>query len=179
MTEPTTAHKTFFERVRECHGGAVIFAGSGSDESHIEQIVKSCESFHIPYEVRIASAHKQQQKLLTLLGAYDTHHDLQLVYVAVTGGTDALSGTLSYHSSRPTISCPPDHPNASCINNPLGSSNMYVGHPANVGRAVAQILSLSHEKYGHRLSASKAKKEIDLDADDVKLHHMYGERQEK
>ncbi len=172
MTESTATQRSFFERVKEKKGGAVIIAGSGSDESHIEKIVKSLDQFEIPYEVRVASAHKQPQVLRNLTTTYDRYGG-RLIYIAVAGGTDALSGALSWQTYRPVISCPPDHPNASCMNNPLGSSNMYVGHPSNVGRAVAQMLSMTDERYIGMLHACNGEKTKKLRDDDERLRRKF------
>ena len=176
MIEPTATQRTFLERVRENKGGAVIFAGSGSDESHIEKIVKSLEIYQIPYEVRVASAHKQSEVVQYLISQYDGY-DCGLVYIAVARGTDALSGMLSWQSHRPVISCPPDHPNASSINNPPGSSNMYIGHPSNVGRAVAQVLSIADQRYIGLIRGSNIEKKQSLKDDDHKLKKKFEEQQ--
>ena len=61
--------------------------------------------------------------------------------IAVAGGTDALSGTLSFHSLHPVVSCPPDPPNESCLRNPPGSSNATVYSPRNAARFVAQLFA--------------------------------------
>lgn len=130
----------FKSKVEEGLGGVVIMAGSDSDEPHIEKIVKSLEGYSIPYEVRICSAHKQPDELYEMIREYNDIFK-PLAIVAVAGGTDALSGTVSYHSMHPVISCPPDAPNNSCLTNPPGSSNAYIARPENVGRFVAQMFS--------------------------------------
>eukprot|EP00666_Eupelagonemidae_sp_cell4sb_P017931 gene17931-biopygen4662 len=48
-----------------------------------------------------------------------------LVIIGCAGGTDALSGTASFLSNWPVVSCPPDGDNESCLRNPPGSSNAY------------------------------------------------------
>ena len=110
------------ECIKSKVGYAVIIAGSDSDEAHIKKITDSLNKYDIPYKVRICSAHKQQGKLTEIINAYNDIRSGSLVFIAVAGGTDALSGTLSYHSLHPVISCPPDGLNQSCLTNPSGSS---------------------------------------------------------
>jgi len=119
-------------------GYAIIMAGSDSDRDHIDKIVKSLKEYEIPHEVRICSAHKQPKRLMEIIQDYNSVKGL-VAYIAVAGGTDALSGTLSYHALGPVISCPPDAPNESCLRNPPGSSNSYIPNPKNVGRHIAQM----------------------------------------
>jgi len=129
------------ECIKSKVGYAVIIAGSDSDEAHIKKITDSLNKYDIPYKVRICSAHKQQGKLTEIINAYNDIRSGSLVFIAVAGGTDALSGTLSYHSLHPVISCPPDGLNQSCLTNPSGSSNAYIQKPENVARFIAQMYS--------------------------------------
>jgi 5-(carboxyamino)imidazole ribonucleotide mutase len=163
---------SFRESVEKGLGCAVILAGSGSDKPHIEKIAASLDKYGVPYEVRICSAHKQVDDLLAMVHEYDLIHG-PLAYIAVAGGTDALSGTVSYHSTRPTISCPPDAPNNSCLTNPPGSSNAYIANPANVGRFLAQMFSWVKPNYAEAIEAEKHKKLVSLQADDNKLREEF------
>lgn len=166
----------FEELVQNDIGCAVILAGSGSDEPHIEKITASLQTYGIPYEVRIASAHKQGDSLLDILQEYDALEG-QLAYIAVAGGTDALSGTAAFRSWRPTISCPPDHFNMSCITNPPGSSNAYVGRPENVGRFVAQLFASRNKNYQNVLAQEINKKINQLEESDERMRAKYYLRQ--
>lgn len=135
----------FTRGVEKRFGGVVIFAGSDSDKEHIKVLEKALGKYGIPYEVRIASAHKQPGVVMRLARRYDAQPS-PLVYIAVAGGTDALSGMLSFHSIRPVISCPPEYSagrgvNQSCLTNPPGSSNAFVYNPHNAARFAAQCLS--------------------------------------
>ena len=143
----------FGEIAREKRGCAVIFAGSDSDRQHIERIVQSLEEYAIPYEVRICSAHKDPEKLIRLVREYDALVGA-IAYIAVAGGTDALSGSLSFHSLNPVISCPPDAPNQSCLNNPPGSANATINDPRNVGKFIAQMYAPFNPAYRESLIKS-------------------------
>jgi 5-(carboxyamino)imidazole ribonucleotide mutase len=147
-----------FKKVVQANTGcAVVMAGSDSDVVHVQKIVTSLRKYKIPYQVRICSAHKQPIELLHIIEKYNALGG-SIAYVAVAGGTDALSGTLSYHALGPVISCPPDAPNESCLTNPSGSSNAYIERPENVGRFIAQIFSGVHPKFREQLQREKARK---------------------
>ena len=138
---------------REGHiegGVVVIIAGSDSDREHIGTIEQELEKYNIPVIVRICSAHKQPSTCEAIINKYNQSVE-PLVYISIAGGTDALSGVVSFHSVHPVISCPPDKKKFdSCIQNPSGSSNSLILRPANVARHVAKILGNNrtelHEK---------------------------------
>ena len=59
--------KKFRKCIENSLGGAVIFAGSSGDKPHIDKIVKSLKKYNLPLEVRIASAHKQPERLIKFI----------------------------------------------------------------------------------------------------------------
>ncbi len=126
--------------IEENRGFVVILAGSDSDRPHVDKISGALSGYGIPHQVRICSAHKQPDELMGIIREYDQVRGA-LGYIAVAGGTDALSGTISFRSMRPVVSCPPDAPNNSCLTNPPGSSNAYVANPKNAARFFAQAFS--------------------------------------
>ncbi len=165
----------FAEAARRRQGCAVILAGSDSDRPHVERIIEGLEAFGIPYEVRICSAHKEPGRLLELIAEYEGLA-APLAYIAVAGGTDALSGTLSYHVSSPVISCPPDPPNPSCLANPPGSSNATIYEPGNVGKFVAQMYAALNAGYAERLRRAREDKQARLAGKDREFRRRYGRK---
>ncbi|TKJ17226.1 hypothetical protein CEE44_01690 [Candidatus Woesearchaeota archaeon B3_Woes] len=171
------------ELIEQGHGFAVIMAGSGSDDkpkqegkpSHIEKIADSLEFHAIPYDVRVCSAHKQPDKLMEMIGEYNQFNQ-PLAIIAVAGGTDALSGTVSYHSLHPVISCPPDVPNESCLTNPPGSSNAYIARPENVGKFLSQMFSSVHPGARDLLNDRNYRKVESLQGDDITIRQKYQRR---
>jgi 5-(carboxyamino)imidazole ribonucleotide mutase len=145
------------EAARRRSGCAVIFAGSASDRPHVQKIARSLEEFGVPHEVRICSAHKEPERLMAILREYEGLGGA-IAYIAVAGGTDALSGTLSFHALAPVISCPPDPPNPSCLANPPGSSNAVIYDPRNAGRFVAQLFAAHDPQIAERLRRSRDEK---------------------
>ncbi|MEE9525322.1 MAG: phosphoribosylaminoimidazolesuccinocarboxamide synthase [Candidatus Woesearchaeota archaeon] len=153
----------FKEIMKFGRGCAVIMAGSDSDMPHIKKIGESLKEYEIPYEVRICSAHKQPGKLKEVLDEYNKVGG-SYVIIAIAGGTDALSGTASFHALAPVISCPPDAEkyangvNETCLMNPPGSSNAYIKRAGNVGRFVAQMFAGVNVEFKEKLIANKVAK---------------------
>jgi 5-(carboxyamino)imidazole ribonucleotide mutase len=156
---------SFAEAAAGRRGCAVILAGSPSDRPHVEKIAQALEGFGVPYEVRVCSAHKEPERLLRILREYEGLGGA-IAYIAVAGGTDALSGTLSFHALAPVVSCPPDAPNPSCLSNPPGSSNAVIWDPRNAGRFVAQLFAPFNAEIAERLRSSRDQKVRALESSD-------------
>jgi 5-(carboxyamino)imidazole ribonucleotide mutase len=138
--------ENFRKRIKSKKGCAVIMAGSESDREHIKKVAASLEKYDIPFQVRICSAHKQPEHLMEIIKEYNEEEGL-IAFVAIAGGTDALSGTLSFHTMAPVISCPPDNLSDSVLHNPSGSSNAYIPKTENVGRFIAQLFAGVNPRY--------------------------------
>lgn len=150
-------------------GCAVIMAGSDSDMPHLETLQKELGKFKVPAHIRICSAHKQPTQLEAIIKHYNKSIE-PLLIVGCAGGTDALSGTASYLSTHPVISCPPDGiENRTCLTNPPGSSNGIIVKPANVAKFAAQMLSTSCPEIRAALSASIEEKITKLEKADAEL----------
>lgn len=162
----------FREQIEKGLGCVVVLAGSGSDEAHLDKVTESLRKYGIPHQVRIASAHKQGDVLQAIIDEYDCVRG-PLAYIAVAGKTDALSGTVSFRSTRPTISCPPDAPNQSCLTNPPRSSNATIYDPTNAARFIAQIFSHSNVNYRDALLGEIEGTRSKLVQDDQRLREKY------
>jgi 5-(carboxyamino)imidazole ribonucleotide mutase len=161
----------FRKQLRSNTGCVVIVAGSDSDTGHVEKLVCALKMYEIPYEVRICSAHKSPGRLLELIAEYESQGSL--VWLAVAGGTDALSGTLAFHADQPVLSCPPDGSNQSCLTNPPGSSNATILSPKNAARFVAQVFSGANPRMKELLSRSRTEKVRQLEAKDAEIKNRY------
>jgi len=149
-------------------GFVIIAAGSDSDMPHLETLKKELGKFKVPAQIRICSAHKQPGRLEALIAKYNKATEPMLI-VGCAGGTDALSGTASYLSRHPVISCPPDGMNNTCLTNPPGSSNGYIMKPANVAKFAAQFFALQCPQVGTALDASITEKIRKLEQADEQL----------
>merc|ERR1712232_24352 len=145
-----------------------IFAGSDSDMPHLENIAKELSKFKIPSQIRICSAHKQPGRLEATLKEYNERKEPMLI-VGCAGGTDALSGTASYLSRHPVVSCPPDGMNNTCLTNPPGSSNAFIVKPSNVAKFAAQLFASSCPEVRATLEASIQEKIVKLEQADAQV----------
>merc|ERR1712159_901586 len=169
MGEPSKRIVTNLQRAGILKGAFVgIFAGSDSDMPHLENISKELAKFGIPNGIRICSAHKQPARLEALLQQYNKSVEPTMI-VGCAGGTDALSGTASYSSIHPVVSCPPDGMNGTCLTNPPGSSNAFIVKPNNVAKFAAQFFAHSCPEISTLLDASIREKIRKLEEADDRL----------
>jgi phosphoribosylaminoimidazole-succinocarboxamide synthase len=147
-------------------GCVIIISGSDSDKKHVEEIKSEIQKYGIPVKTRIVSAHKQPEKCELVIREYNKSTE-RLVIISVAGKTDALSGTISFPSNSPVVSCPPDQENIqSCLSNPPGSSNAVIPLPKNVAKFVAQVFSFSMPFTKKILEEDRQKKIDKLEASD-------------
>ncbi|QQG38808.1 MAG: AIR carboxylase family protein [Candidatus Woesearchaeota archaeon] len=156
--------------IEERKGFVIILAGSDSDKPHINKVSEELDKYGIRHQVRICSAHKQPRELAGIIEEVDQILGT-VVYIAIAGGTDALSGTVSFLSKRPVISCPSDGNNTT-LTNPLGSSNATVLRPQNAARFIAQMFSSLDERYARILREEVDKKVRALEEADARLRQF-------
>ncbi len=160
------------EAIAERKGFVVIMSGSDSDREHVDKIRTELNAYGIRSEWRIASAHKQPKLVQALINAYDAL-GAPLAYVGVVTKTDALSGEGAYHALNPFISNPADHINATCLTNPPGSSNAYVGDPKNAAKFIAQIFSHLDPAIRKKLIDDRDGKIAKLEKADATVRGLY------
>ncbi|WP_457554815.1 5-(carboxyamino)imidazole ribonucleotide mutase [Candidatus Pyrohabitans sp.] len=79
----------------------VVVMGSESDRQIAEKAVAVLEEFGVPYEVHVASAHRNPEKVKALAEREDVE-----VFIAVAGLSAALPGVIASHTVRPVIGVP-------------------------------------------------------------------------
>ncbi len=84
----------------------VIVLGSISDLSWAKEIGKVLTRFKIPFDIRVASAHKSPEYAQKLLKEYESKFE-KLVFIAIAGRSNALGGFLDANTHFPIINCPP------------------------------------------------------------------------
>lgn len=128
----------------------VVLMGSISDMPFAHRISDFLREnrFPIQCEFRVGSAHRNPERLLEDLRAYE-ESGCNIVYITVAGMSDALSGMVAGCTSLPTLACPPDfkrYPLAkvfSSVVTPKGVAVSFVPEPENAALAAAKILALS------------------------------------
>jgi len=84
---------------------AIFILGSEVDKPHAAKITKELKKLKIPYEINVASAHKNTREVLALLEKNEK--EKKLVYITIAGRSNALSGVVAANSTKPVIACPP------------------------------------------------------------------------
>ena len=127
---------------------AIIIMGSPSDADFGKKITQALDEFGIPWETRVASAHKVPAYLLDMLAAYEADPRPK-VYITVAGRSNALSALVDGQVTAPVIACPPYSDKfaggdlLSSLQVPSGVAPAVVLEPANAALLAAKILGVS------------------------------------
>lgn len=150
---------------------AVIIMGSPSDAEFSTKITQALDDLGIPWEARVASAHKVPHYVLEMLKAYETDPQPK-VYITVAGRSNALSGLVDAQVSAPVIACPPYSDKFagsdvySSLRMPSGVAPAVVLEPKNAALLAAKILALADPDLHKKVEkAQNAQRQRLLDAD--------------
>jgi 5-(carboxyamino)imidazole ribonucleotide mutase len=126
-----------------------ILLGSESDKPFAEKITAHLDTYGIPYEIIVASAHKVPEKLLAHIEKYDNSGD-QIVYITIAGRSNGLSGVTAANSKFPVVACPPHKDKDDFMTNinstlqmPSDTPVLTVIDPQNCAMAVMRILGMT------------------------------------
>ena len=149
----------------------VIIMGSPSDEPVARRITSGLDDFGIPWEIRVASAHKVPRYVLEILETYEADPQPK-VYITVAGRSNALSGLVDAQVCAPVISCPPysdkfaGNDVYSSLRMPSGVAPAVVLEPKNAALLAAKILALADPDLRKKVEeAQNAQRQRLLDAD--------------
>jgi len=154
---------------------AIILMGSPSDREVAQQIGKGLDGYRIPYELRIASAHKTPRYLLELLAGYEADPEPK-VYITIAGRSNALSGMVDAAVSAPVIACPPYSEKFggadlySSLRAPSGVAPAVVLEPQNAALLAAKILALAAPELRQAILDEQAAQRERLLAADREAH---------
>ncbi|MBN1890989.1 MAG: AIR carboxylase family protein [Thermoflexales bacterium] len=138
----------------------VIIMGSPGDVAFGEQITRALDAFDIPWETRVASAHKTPRYLLELLDTYEADPRPK-VYITVAGRSNALSGMVDGQVIAPVIACPPYSERfaggdvLSSLQVPSGIAPAVVLEPANAALLAAKMLALADAGLRRKVQATQ------------------------
>lgn len=149
----------------------VIIMGSPSDRDFSARITDALDRFAIPWETRVASAHKVPTHVLDLLRQYEADPTPK-VYITVAGRSNALSGLVDAQVAAPVIACPPysdKYAGAdlySSLRMPSGVAPAVVLEPESAALLAAKILGLKEPDLRSRVqNAQEGQAQRLLDAD--------------
>jgi phosphoribosylaminoimidazole carboxylase PurE protein len=155
-----------------------IVMGSDSDLEVMNEAAKALESFGIPYEIDVTSAHRAPRK--TAEFARSAAGRGIKVIIAGAGGAAHLAGVIAAESTLPVIGVPIGSTSLQGMDSLLATVQMPAGIPVatvavgkagatNAGILAAQMLALSDKSLVGKLIAHKEKLAKGVDEKSAKL----------
>lgn len=147
----------------------VVIMGSKSDIDWSKKISNSLKEFGIECILRIASAHKVPLKVLKIIQEYENQ---DVVFVTVAGRSNALSGFVDAHTTKPVIACPPYSDKFagadifSSLRMPSGVAPMVVLEPKLAALACAKIFALKNKDVQKKIEEYQEKKRREIEEAD-------------
>jgi 5-(carboxyamino)imidazole ribonucleotide mutase len=151
----------------------IIIFGSRADADFAEPLRRTLKELGVPFEQRVASAHKAPEKVLGILKEYESGDEL--VYITIAGRSNALSGLVDANTKYPVIACPPYSEKFGGANiyssllMPSGVAPLVVLEPEAAALAAAKILALTDGKISKKISAYQMRMKEKLEEDDRTL----------
>ncbi len=150
----------------------VIIMGSKSDLDWSKKVANTLKKFGIKYTLRIASAHKVPLKVLEIIKEYENE---DVVFVTVAGRSNALSGFVDAHTTKPVIACPPYSDKFfgadifSSLRMPSGVAPMVVLEPQLAALACAKIFALNNKEMQKKILKYQEKKRREIEEADKEV----------
>lgn len=147
-----------------------VIMGSQSDWPVMKEACEILDSFKIPYEKHVLSAHRTPDKMRSF--ALDARKNGFKVIIAGAGGAAHLPGMTAAYTSLPVIGVPVLSKSLQGMDSLLSIVQMPKGVPvatvainnaSNAGILAAQILSTSDEKIAKALDAFRKKLRLDVE----------------
>ena len=153
-----------------------IIMGSESDMPAMEPCMKQLNEFGVPYEVKVASAHRKPAEVHEW--ASSAHERGIRVIVAAAGKAAHLGGVVAAYTPNPVITVPMKTSDLGGLDSLLSMVQMPKGIPVacvavdgadNAAILAAQMLALSDEALSDRLVQFKAGMAAEVEAKDHKI----------
>ena len=137
-----------------------ILLGSKSDMPVAEKCTKILEQFDVPYQLRVASAHRSPAFVEQII--HDAEADGCSIFIAMAGLAAALPGAVAALTTKPVIGVPcggrvPYDSLLSIVQLPPGvpAATVGVDRGDNAGYLAVQILALANDSYAAALKQNK------------------------
>ena len=141
-----------------------ILMGSDSDLEVMQEAAKVLDSFQLPYDMKVLSAHRTPE----LVSEYvkKAPQDGTKIFIAGAGGAAHLAGTVAAHTTLPVIGVPIQTQLSGGLDSLLSTVQMPSGIPVatvavgksgatNAGILAVQILALNDSLLASKLKAHK------------------------
>lgn len=158
-----------------------VVMGSSSDLPTLEPALETLESFGVPFEARVVSAHRTPEKMIEF-GSHAADEGFSVI-IAAAGGAAHLPGMLASVTPLPVIGVPVpitalDGMDAllSIVQMPAGIpvATMAIGGAVNAALMAVRILALSDDSLRTGLAEHKKALEAKAAQGDVEVQTRYG-----
>lgn len=156
-------------------GKVVVIMGSERDLEYCREIAKSLKVLGLPYDFRVASAHKTPQKVLEILKELEGQ---KVVYITVAGRSNALSAFVDANTSKPVIACPPyadkygGNDIFSSLRVPSGIGCLITIEPEGAAIAAAKIFATEDKELEKHIRAYQLQKKTEIEKADDTVKNM-------
>ncbi len=141
-----------------------ILVGSDSDLPTMQSTIEILNKFAIPYEVKIASAHRTP--VMTQNYIHDAESRGCAIFIAAAGLAAHLAGAVAAHTVKPVIGVPMDAGSLNGLDSLLSTVQMPGGIPVacvaigkpgakNAGYLAAQILAITNDNLAAKLRSER------------------------
>ena len=147
-------------------GKAIIIMGSERDLDFSREIAKYLKILSVGYEFRVASAHKNPEKVIEIIKEFENE---KVIFITVAGRSNALSAFVDGNSSKPVIACPPysDTYNGvdifSSLRVPSGIGSVVTIEPEGAAIATAKIFAIEEVALAETIKNYHASKKNELE----------------
>jgi phosphoribosylaminoimidazole carboxylase PurE protein len=155
-----------------------LLMGSDSDLPTVKEACAVLQSFGVPFEAHVLSAHRSPEDLVAFIRTAETAG--VRVFIAAAGGAAHLAGVVAAHTSRPVIGIPIQTSSLGGLDSLLSTVQMPGGVPVatmaigsggarNAGLFAIQILALSDSTLGTKLQEHRTKQAEQVRQKDKKI----------
>jgi 5-(carboxyamino)imidazole ribonucleotide mutase len=162
-----------------------LLMGSDSDLPTVKEACTVLRSFGVPFEVRVLSAHRCPDDLVTYVKQAEQRG--VRVFIAAAGGAAHLAGVVAAHTTRPVVGIPIHTSALNGIDSLLSIVQMPGGVPVatmaigsagarNAGLFAAQILALADPVLADKLKKQRAEQIQQVRQKDQKVQSEMAEK---
>ena len=157
----------------------IVILGSETDSTFASSVRTFLDRFGVDCEFRIASAHKDPERLIQILKNYE-NPDERIVFITVAGRSNALSGFVDFQTRHPVIACPPQSEDFwrvdvySSLRMPKGVAPLMVCDPENAALAALKILGEGEPSLAAKVKEYQRELQLKNEKADSKIRQSSG-----
>lgn len=161
----------------------VILMGSDSDLPRMKQCLSTLEALEVPYDIRVASAHRTPQRVMDIVGRAEAAG--VEVFICAAGGAAHLAGAVAAHTTLPVIGVPLAVPPLDGVDALYATVQMPPGMPVatvavgdfgahNAGILAAQIIAVGDPEMRARVKTHRESTRAKIMVKNAKMRELLG-----